>query len=91
MHVTQTQSLAAAPENYYSSADQTTADKLQQSLHHIIKGHTKIPYTSSATDTWDVLEIADQDPNNNGNVIDVYKNASYTKAGGGNSFLQPRA
>ncbi|AIY67315.1 endonuclease [Pseudoalteromonas piratica] len=81
-----TQSLAAAPENYYSSADQTTADKLKQSLHHIIKGHTKIPYTSSATDTWDVLEIADQDPNNSGNVIDVYKNASYTKAGGGNSF-----
>lgn len=80
-----TQSLAAAPENYYQLADQSSPTKLKQSLHNIIKGHTKIPYTSSSTDTWDVLEIADQDPANSNNVIDVYKNASYAKVGGGNT------
>jgi len=77
---------SAVPANYYNTADTSTQQNLSNSLHIIIKDHTKFPYTSSSTDTWDVLELADQDPNNANNVIDIYKNASYSKAGGGNSF-----
>ncbi len=83
--IASTAALAAAPADYYNSVDATNAQTLRNSLHEIIDDHTKIPYTSSATDTWDVLEIADQDPSNAGNVIDVYKNASYAKVGGGNT------
>ncbi|TMP79371.1 endonuclease I [Pseudoalteromonas phenolica] len=77
--------LAAAPQNYYQNIDNANATTLKQSLHIIIKGHTKIPYTSSNTDTWDVLEKADENPDNNSQVVDVYKNAVYTKVGGGNT------
>jgi hypothetical protein len=33
----------------------------------------------------DILDGADQDPDNSSNILDVYLNASYTKEGGGNS------
>ena len=52
----------------------------------MIDDHTKIPYTSSATDTWDVLEEADQDPEDPNNILDLYRNTSLPKQGGGNSF-----
>ncbi len=81
-----TSAYSEIPTNYYSSVDSSTSQGLQTSLHNIINDHTKIPYTSTATDTWDVLELADQDPNNANNVIDLYKNDSYTKEGGGNTF-----
>ncbi len=77
---------AAIPASYYNTADTTNAQTLHSSLHEIIDDHKRFPYTSSSTDTWDILEAADQDPDNSSNVIDVYKNASYTKAGGGNTF-----
>lgn len=76
---------AAPPSGYYSSADQTNAQTLKQSLHEIIDDHQRFPYTSTSTDTWDILESADEDPDNPSNVIDVYKNASYQKVGGGNT------
>lgn len=72
---------AAPPSGYYSSADQTNAQTLKQSLHEIIDDHQRFPYTSTSTDTWDILESADEDPDNPSNVIDVYKNASYQKVG----------
>ncbi len=78
--------MAAAPQNYYQSVNTSNAVSLKQSLHAIIDDHKKIPYTSSNTDTWDVLELADQNPDNETQVIDVYKNAVYAKEGGGNSF-----
>jgi endonuclease I len=73
---------------YYAPADPSSAATLRATLHTIIStgGLVKIPYTSSSTDTWDVLDLADEDPMNPNNVLDVYKNASYPKAGGGNSF-----
>jgi endonuclease I len=77
---------AAPPQGYYDSVDQTNASTLKSSLHQIIDDHQRFPYTSSATDTWDILEVADQDPNNANNVITIYKNETYTKFGGGNSF-----
>jgi endonuclease I/PKD repeat protein len=86
MLLVNTSAYAAAPDGYYSTADTTDSQTLQNSLHEIIDDHKRFPYTSSSTDTWDILEVADQDPDNANNVIDVYKNASYSKAGGGNSF-----
>ena len=76
---------AVEPQNYYDTVDPTNTTTLKQSLHDIIDDHQRFPYTSSATDTWDILEAADEDPNNSNNVIDIYKNASYAKVGGGNS------
>ncbi|XOV80711.1 MAG: endonuclease [Aestuariibacter sp.] len=76
---------AAIPPGYYNSANSSNAAALHASLHEIIDDHQRFPYTSSSTDTWDILELADQDPDNSNNVIDIYKNASYAKEGGGNS------
>ncbi len=71
--------------DYYASADTSSAESLRLSLHEIIDDHQRYPYSSTATDTWDILEFADEDPMNPGRILDVYKNASYLKAGGGNT------
>ncbi len=80
--------LAAAdpPPGYYDSVDTTNAATLRATLHAVIDDHTRFPYTSTATDTWDILDLADEDPGDPGNILDVYRNASYPKAGAGNSF-----
>ena len=52
-------------------------------LHAVIDDHLRFPYNSAGTDTWVILELADEDPNNANNILDVYKNASYVKVGGG--------
>ncbi|MFH1278647.1 MAG: endonuclease [Candidatus Eisenbacteria bacterium] len=78
--------LAAPPPGYYDTVDTTSAAALRATVHDVIDGHTKIPYTSSSTDTWDVLELADQDPLDSGNILDVYRNRSFDKFGGGNTF-----
>jgi endonuclease I len=77
--------LSEPPPGYYASVDPTAQGALRSTLHEIIDDHIRFPYTSSNTDTWDILELADQDPNNPANILDVYKNASTPKAGGGNS------
>ncbi|HET6632752.1 MAG TPA: endonuclease [Rhodanobacteraceae bacterium] len=71
---------------YYAGVDTSSPTALRNSLHALIEQVTRIPYTSSSTDTWDVLEQADEDPLNGADVIDVYKNASYPKQGGGNTY-----
>lgn len=76
---------ATVPVGYYDSVNTINAQALHLSLHEIIDDHQRFPYTSTATDTWDILEAADQDPDNPNNVIDIYKNASYPKVGGGNT------
>lgn len=73
------------PTGYYSGAVTNSASALRSSLHAIIDDSSKIPYTASVTDTWDVLKVADQDPLNTGRILDIYKNAPYTKSNGGNS------
>lgn len=77
---------AAVPGNdYYSGVNTSSPGALRASLHALIDDHQRFPYTSSATDTWDVLEFADEDPLNPGRILDVYRNASYQKVGGGNT------
>ena len=74
-----------APPGYYTTVDATTPAALRSTLHAVIDDHTRYPYTSSATDTWNILEMADQDPTGGSNILDVYRNASYAKVGGGNT------
>lgn len=71
--------------DYYAPVDASSAASLRLTLNAVIDDHTRYPYTSSATDTWDILDIADEDPMNPDHVLDVYKNASYPKAGAGNA------
>jgi endonuclease I len=78
--------LSGIPPGYYDTADDTNGATLRASLHAIIDDHVRFPYTSGGTDTWDILEIAQQDPNAAGAIIDVYHNMSFAKQGGGNAF-----
>ncbi|MGH8106820.1 MAG: endonuclease I family protein, partial [Arenimonas sp.] len=64
---------------YYAPVNSSSAEQLRCSLNTVIRGHTVYPYSAGTTDTWDILEIADEDPNNSGHILDVYKNRSYIK------------
>lgn len=64
---------------YYARVNTSSAPQLRCSLHQTIKGHVAFPYSGSGTSTWTILEIADQDPNNSGRVLDAYRNRSYAK------------
>ncbi len=75
--------LAQVPPNYYAAVDTSNPAVLRTSLHGVIHDHVRFPYTATSTDTWDILELADQDPANAGNVVDLYMNQSLPKQGGG--------
>jgi endonuclease I len=83
---TSTSLLAQPPQGYYATVNTTTPALLRSTLHAVIDDHTRIPYTASTTDTWNVLELADQAPSSSSQILDLYKNALYAKQGGGNSF-----
>lgn len=65
-------SFGQIPNGYYDSAEGLQGDELKAALNQIIKNHTDYPYTSSSTDTWDILKESDRDPNNPDNVILIY-------------------
>jgi hypothetical protein len=70
---------AAGPTGYYSHVNTSSPSQLRCSLHDTIKGHTAYPYSGGTTNTWTILEIADEDPNNSGRILDAYRNRSYLK------------
>ncbi|WP_196887455.1 endonuclease [Aureivirga sp. CE67] len=74
------QGFSQAPTDYYFSAHGKTGEDLKTSLYHIIKDHTEFSYTSSSTDTWDILKEADKDPENEDNVILIYSGRSVDAA-----------
>jgi len=74
---------SAPPAGYYDSVNTSSAGALRASLHDVIDDHHRFPYTSSATDTWDILENADENPADAAAILDVYMNASFPKNGGG--------
>ena len=76
--------LADAPAGYYDTVDASSTANLRSTLHGVIDDHLKIPYTAAGLDTWDVLESADEDPNDPTHILDIYMNASYQKWGAGN-------
>lgn len=67
------------PGGYWSRVNTTSASQLRCSIHETIKGHTSYPYSGGTTNTWTILEIADEDPNNPNNILDIYRNRSYAK------------
>ncbi len=70
-------SCATAPASYYASVDASTPAALRSTLHQVIDDHVRFPYTSSSTDTWDILNDADENPANPSTVLDLYKNTTY--------------
>ncbi|GAB6196897.1 endonuclease [Lysobacter xanthus] len=78
-NTTSTFTVASATAGYWSKVNTSSASQLRCSLNATIRNHTVYPYSSSATDTWDVLEIADEDPASASRILDVYRNRSYVK------------
>ena len=70
---------ASIPQDYYQEANGKSSEQLKEALHQIISNHTVFPYTSSSTDTWDILQLSDQDPENHNNMILVYTGRSQDK------------
>ena len=68
--------VSAQPLTYYQDAWNEDGDDLREALYDIIRVHTKLPYSSSSTDTWDVLKASDVDPSNSSNVMLIYSGAS---------------
>lgn len=60
---------------YYADAIGKTGASLKASLNQTIKGHTRFSYSQ----VWDGLGYADEDPNNNDNVILLYSGRSEPK------------
>ena len=67
------------PQNYYEEANGKASENLKEALHQIISNHVVFQYTSSSTDTWDILQLSDQDPQNHDNMILVYTGRSQDK------------
>lgn len=70
---------ASGGTGYYAHVNTSSASQLRCSLHETIKNHTAYPYSGGTTNTWSILEIADEDPNAAGRILDVYRNRSYLK------------
>lgn len=64
-------------EAYYNRVNASSSEQLRCSLNTVIRGHTVYPYSASTTDTWDILEIADEFSATQ--ILDVYKNRLYNK------------
>lgn len=69
--------------DYYAGVAFQDAATLRSLLHELIDDHVRYPYSSAETDTWDILEQADEDPTNSSNVLTIYKNSTEVKFGGG--------
>ncbi|WP_223787925.1 endonuclease I family protein [Marinicella meishanensis] len=80
-------------DGYYDTADPTNAQTLRDSLHEIIDDHCVFNYSGPdagtcgepgvSEDTWSILSLADEDPQQPGQVWMVYKNNNYPFMGGG--------
>ena len=68
---------ASAPASYYSTVDTSSPTTLRATLHAVIDDHVRFPYSSTSTDTWDILNDADENPADPSTVLDLYKNATF--------------
>ncbi|PKH37516.1 Endonuclease I [Nocardioides alpinus] len=66
---------------YYAPAVGRTGTALRTSLHDIIDDNTRLSYDA----VWTALKDTDQDPNNTGNVIELYTGRSISKSSNGGS------
>lgn len=67
------------PSGYYDSITGLTGIALKDELNDIITNHTEFKYTATTTDVWDMLREADEDPENEDNVIMFYSGFSWPK------------
>ena len=65
---------------YYIGTEDLSGPALKSVLHSKIKGHKRFPYTSSGTDTWDILKLTDKDTSNCANVLLIYSGLSVNAA-----------
>ena len=79
---------AQIPPGYYDGVSTSSPAVLRATLHEAIDDHQRFPYTSSGTDTWNVLEDSQEDPADSGRILDVYQNDSHAKESAGNSFYE---
>jgi uncharacterized repeat protein (TIGR01451 family) len=71
---------------YYGEVDESSPERLRQTLHDAIDDHRRIPRGSTAW--WIALEVAEEDPTKAGWVVDVLRNRSFRAAGGpGGGYL----
>ena len=63
---------------YYTNIDFTiSSDEIKNQLQELISQDIiTYPYTSAMTDTWDIIQLAEQDPNNPENIILIYSGES---------------
>ena len=61
-------------QSYYIDLDltKTENDLFLELSNRIISTHSAIPYTSSSFDVWDACKLADEDPDNEANVLLIY-------------------
>lgn len=70
-------------EDYWAGIPETCGPALRAAIHDRLDDHQRYAYSSSDTDTWDLLELADEDPLDSARVVAPYKNESFLKFGGG--------
>lgn len=68
---------------YYQNVNLANPGTLRCSIYDTIKGHTKYPYSGSGTNTWAILNLADEDPVDTSKILDHFRNESFTKITGG--------
>lgn len=73
-------SFGQIPPGYYDPAQGLTGLPLKAALNDIIQDHIEFPYTSTATDVWDILKETDKDTLNPNNVILLYSGWSVDAA-----------
>lgn len=69
---------------YYGTVEATDSTTLRTTLHAASDDHTRFPESSGRTDTWEILKIAEENPNNSDNILDVCKKSGYENFSGGN-------
>ncbi|RYD14912.1 MAG: hypothetical protein EOP90_11330 [Lysobacteraceae bacterium] len=93
-NVTTTFEVGAGTGAYYDTVNTASPEQLRCSLHRTIRGHTAYPYSGSGTNTWTILELAQANPSNPNQIVDVYRNRLYTavsdRAGTGSGITYNR-
>ena len=65
------------PRDFWMSVNATNATTLRDTLHPLIDDHVLFPYSSGSTDTWDVLNDADENPSDETRLLTIYRNNDY--------------
>ena len=70
---------ASPPRDFWMSVDATNATTLRATLHPLIDDHTPFPYSSTSTDTWDILNDADENPSAPTELLTIYRNEDHVE------------